>query len=424
MMEIPNLRQKATQILSRKMSEWFLGMEQDEDPFLPQRNQVFFALYSVASAIYRWVIVLSILMFLYKFWKPYKLEIIGTILGLMSVFGLAIYPLYKVGKFFYVPGRLDKVKKPRFYSTLAGLALLAVGALLIPLPHHVMCTLELQPRDAASVYVEVPGVFTALDVKAGDVVAKGQSLGRLTNRDLELDIQKLRTERDQCKTQFEPARRSRFLDSKAGDNLRQLEKALAVVDNELTEKQTDHERLHLVAPVAGTVMAPTAVIRHEDPEFQLLSWQGTPFDLENLGASLQQGDLFCQVGDPKKLEAILIVDQTDVDFLSNDQTVDVQLDCFPGRTFSGVITDIANGDLRVVDRRLSGKTGGPVTTKSDQATGKETPQETSYQARVPLDDPEGLLRNGLRGQAKVYAPPETVATRLWRLLTHTFHFRI
>ena len=60
LMEIPNLRQKATTILSRKMGEWCLGLEPPEDPFLPQRNQVFFALYSVAAAVYRWVVVLSI----------------------------------------------------------------------------------------------------------------------------------------------------------------------------------------------------------------------------------------------------------------------------------------------------------------------------------------------------------------------------
>ena len=39
------------------MGEWFLGLEQPDDPFLPERNQVFFALYSVAAAIYRWVVV-------------------------------------------------------------------------------------------------------------------------------------------------------------------------------------------------------------------------------------------------------------------------------------------------------------------------------------------------------------------------------
>ena len=46
--EIPNLRQKASTILSRKLGHWFMGIEPPEDPFLPERNQVFFALYSVA----------------------------------------------------------------------------------------------------------------------------------------------------------------------------------------------------------------------------------------------------------------------------------------------------------------------------------------------------------------------------------------
>ncbi len=66
LMEIPNLRQKASSILNRKMGAWFLGLEQPEDPFLPKRNHLFFAIFTIASALYRWVIVLSILMFLNK----------------------------------------------------------------------------------------------------------------------------------------------------------------------------------------------------------------------------------------------------------------------------------------------------------------------------------------------------------------------
>jgi putative peptide zinc metalloprotease protein len=57
--EIPNLRQKSTAVLSRKMGEWFLGLEQPEDPFLPERNQLLFGIYSVAAAIYQWVVVSS-----------------------------------------------------------------------------------------------------------------------------------------------------------------------------------------------------------------------------------------------------------------------------------------------------------------------------------------------------------------------------
>ena len=158
-MEIPNLRQKATQILSRKMTDWFLGIEQPEDPFLPQRNQVFFAAYSIASAIYRWVVVLSILVFLYKIWEPYRLEIIGSILGLMSLYGLLVYPLYQVGKFFYVPGRLDKVKKPRMYASIAGAVALLAVFFFVPFPHSLICTLEIQARDAAPIYVQQPGIL-------------------------------------------------------------------------------------------------------------------------------------------------------------------------------------------------------------------------------------------------------------------------
>ena len=50
-------------------------------------------------------------------------------------------PLYQVGKFFYVPGRFDKVKKPRMYATLGILAAVVAAVLFLPLPHSVMATL-------------------------------------------------------------------------------------------------------------------------------------------------------------------------------------------------------------------------------------------------------------------------------------------
>ena len=64
LMEIPNLRQKASTILSRKLGDWCLGLEEPDDPFLPQRNQMFFALYTVAAAIYRWLVLFGIIWFL------------------------------------------------------------------------------------------------------------------------------------------------------------------------------------------------------------------------------------------------------------------------------------------------------------------------------------------------------------------------
>ncbi|MGH7192544.1 MAG: hemolysin D, partial [Candidatus Saccharimonadales bacterium] len=156
LIEIPNLRQKATDILNRKLGEWCLGLEPQEDPFLPERNQIFFALYSVAAAIYRWVVVFSILWFLYEVWRPYRLEIIGQIIGVAALYGLLVQPFWKLGKFFYVPGRIEKVKKPRMYATLAVIAFVLLAVFFVPLPHRVYCPFEVQPRDAQKIFVNVP----------------------------------------------------------------------------------------------------------------------------------------------------------------------------------------------------------------------------------------------------------------------------
>ena len=48
----------------------------------------------------------------------------------------------------------------------------------------------------------------------------------------------------------------------------------------------------------------------------------------------------------------------------------------------------------------------------------------SYWASVPLDDPEGLLRIGLRGRAKVHTDWQTLGSRLWRLVVETLNFRL
>jgi putative peptide zinc metalloprotease protein len=423
-MEIPNLRQKATQILSRKMTDWFLGIEQPDDPFLPQKNQVFFAAYSIASAIYRWVVVLSILMFLYKVWEPYRLEIIGSILGLMSLYGLLVYPLYQVGKFFYVPGRLDKVKKPRMYASIAGLCVLLAIFFFVPFPHSLICTLEIQARDATPIYVQQAGILQQLDVRSGQRVSSGQKLAQLDNIDLELKISELSSQRDQFQMQLENLRKQRFRDPKAAGTMPQIVESLRTVEGELKEKAIDRQRLQLVAPVAGTVLPPPPIPKREDPEMGLAKWSGIPLEPEKVGAFFEPGVLFCQVGDPRRLEAILVIDQTDIDFVRDGQKVDIKLDNLPHDTLYGEIVEIANADLKISSQRMSAKSGGELATKTDKASGAERPMSTSYQARVPLDDKDGLLLLGLRGRAKVHATWITLANRAWRFVTHTFNFRM
>lgn len=424
LVEIPNLRQKATDILNRKLGYWCLGLEQPDDPFLPERNQMFFALYSIAAAIYRWVVVFSILWFLYEIWKPYRLEIIGQIIGVASLYSLLIQPLWKLGKFFYVPGRIEKVKKPRMYATLGVLAAAAAAVMFIPLPHRVYCTLEVQPRDAKSIYVSVPGELDEVFVKPGDRVEPEAKLARLENLDVDLALADLMGQRDQNLTQLESLRRQMARDPQGASlQLQPLKESLAAVEKQIQDREIDLKRLTLLSPIAGTVLPPPELPARKTSDKQLEHWSGTPLEQKNRNAYMEEGVLFCLVGDPQKMEALLVVDQEDIEYLKVGQTVDVKLDELPAETLHGEISEVAHEPLTVSPRSLSNKSGGELATKTDEG-GVERPLNTSYQVRVPLDDPEGLLRIGLRGRGRIHTASQTLGHRIWRYVAQTFNFRL
>ncbi len=393
--EIPNLRQKATTILSRKMGELCLGLEMPEDPFLPQSNQLFFALYSLAAAAYRWVVAFSICWFLYKLFQSYHLKFVGQLVVAASLWALFFTPIYQLGKFFYVPGRLDKVKKPHMYATLSVLAALVLAVLFLPLPHSVVATFEIQARDAKPVYIDVAGKLTSIAITPGQQVQQGAQLGQLQNIDLELEMAKLSQAASQYRTKLDTLRRLGISNRHAQAQVPQVLEALKTTEEQLQKKDADLKRLCLTAPIAGTVLPPPLTTRRDDPEGQLPSWSGSPLEKENLGAFLQEGVLFCQIGDPRKLEGVLVIDQADLNYVHPGQRVDMKIDELPHQTFSSKITEIAESELKISPRRLSSKSGGELATKTDPNSGLERPMSTSYQARAALDDETGLMRLGL-----------------------------
>ena len=258
-LEIPNLRQKASSILQRGVSRWCLGIEQQEDPFLPQRNHFWFGLYSIASFIYGWVVVLGILWFLNKVFEPYGLKIIGQLFALVSIFGLLFQPLYKLYQFVVVPGRTEKVKRKNLTFTSFGVIVVLAIFVLCPFPHRVWCALEITPRDAEPVYVDVPGQIEKVCVKPGQRVHKGETLAQLSNMDLEVSIADLQGKREENLAKLRSLNSLRGKDSKAGDEVGSVKETLHSIEDELKEKLRDQERLTLIAPRDGFVLAPAAV---------------------------------------------------------------------------------------------------------------------------------------------------------------------
>lgn len=421
--EIPNLRQKASTILNRKLGKWFLGLEEPEDPFLPKRKQWLFALYTVASAIYRWVITLSILYFLNKVFEPYGLKILGQIIALGALYGLLIQPLWNVYKFFRVPGRLGKVKRGRMYMSI-GLLTASIAVIgFIPLPSHVYCPLEVEARDAESVYVKVAGQLEEVYVRPGDKVEAGKPLVRLQNIDVDISIADLTGQRDSYEAQLEGLQRVAFEVRSASAQVEPVERALSSVKQQLAKAEEDRAKLLIVAPRAGTVLPPPLVEASGGGVGHLPAWSGSPFDRENLGAWLLPGTKICQIGEPNRLKARLLIDQDDEGFVHAGQRVEIMLDQSAEYVYVSRIGLRGFETVKESPVHLSSLKGGPLPTQmSPDGVGR--PIAPVFDAFVPLpeDDPHGLLRIGLIGRAKITTEPRTLWNRLYRYAARTFNF--
>jgi putative peptide zinc metalloprotease protein len=423
LLEIPNLHQKASEVLRRWIVGNCLGIEQPDNPFLPQRNRFFFALFIVASNLYRWFVTFSILMFLNSVLKPYGLQVIGFMLGLVGVFGLLVMPVIQMARFLYTPGRMNQVKRKNVLITATVIAA-AVGAFaFVRLPHFVYCSFDVVPSENDAIFVQAPGQIEAVDVKPGDRVEKGQRIAKLRNEELALQLSKLRSLQRETEADLATLRKLSIEDTTLLPQIPPIEDALKMLNKQVAVKQEEAAKLELIAHRAGEIAPPPEKKPSPMQKEQLPDWSGSPFEQKNLGALMNPGELFCHVVDRGQYRAVLLIDQNDVEFISPEEFVTLKFDLLPDDWSYGKITTIAKTQLEALPPGLTSSAGGSLAAKPDPS-GMMRPMSTTYQADVFIEKSPRELRSGMRGRARVFAGYRSAGSRLWRYIVHTFHFKI
>lgn len=413
--ETPNLSRQATIALRRLLARIILGVElpaEEDDSYI---SQLLLALYAVASTIYRAGILFGVLWFVYKTLQPHRLEVLAELLAVAAAAGFVLTPLGQFGRFLSHPYWRRKVQTRRAVVGVL-VVVAAVGALLaIPLPHRISAPVVVQPVEARRIYAAVPGRLVQ-GVAEGAVVQSGEVIAELESTDLALEIEKLRGQRNQQQLRVENLQRRQVQDSAAAAELPPAKELLADLEERLNQKLVDQKRLTLTAPLTGTVLPPR---RHEPQPVAgaLPTWEGTPLDPRNRGCALDTGTLICLIGDPARLEALLVIDQADVEFVAPGQVVQVQLDQAPGAILNGKIVELAEIDLQITPPELLA--GGDLATRSDER-GLARPASTSYQARVAFDEAAQPMLVGESGRARIAAAPLSLGRRLLRAVGQTF----
>ena len=169
------------------------------------------------------------------------------------------------------------------------------------------------------------------------------------------------------------------------------------------------DKLTLIAPRDGQVM-------------------GVPHR-QTIGQYLKPGKPFVEVGDPRKLEAHLILDQSDVNLVRsederNKPTAWVKIYGTSETTWKSYVGEVALRNREEIPPELSNLAGGEIATKQDEKTGQAKPLTAVYEVIIPIDNADLRLQPGLRGFAKIDGGYSTLAWWLWRLITKTFHFTL
>ncbi len=418
-LEIPNLRPKADKMLREKFAWYCLGIETPPDSHMPETGRVWFVLFAIAAAVYRWIILFGILLFLYTVLKPYGLQSLGVTLAVVSIGGVIFNLLNNVYQLISAP-RSEPMSVRKVTATLLILLALVGGALAVPLPLHVESAFLIEPQDVRHIYTSTPGMLKSLDVEPGQRVEQHQVVAGLRNEDKEDAYQELLVKQSVQETEI---KLYRALDDAASEQLA-VEK-LQSIQEQIRDFEQQLAQLTIAAPIAGTVVAPPRIAEPtlDVADTGLKRWHGTPLDPENFGCFLEHRTHLLSIAPTERLEAILVVDQANRNDVAVGQEVELKFGHLADRTYTGTIEDISDRHLEFAPPALSNKMGGELSTVTD-SEGRERLTSIAYQATVMLPSDTHLLRPGMRGRARFVVDRRSAAQWIWRYLRRTFHFRL
>ncbi len=420
-MEVPNLQQKATQSLQNLCKKHLLGIENVNEQMMPTRNIPIFALYAAASIVYRWMIVVVILLFLNKVFEPYGLQVVGKIIAAMSIGMMLGMPLYKLYKFLKNPVQRYQIKMNRTLISFATIFGVTAILLSIPLPYYVRCEFTVRGQGSETLYVQSEGAIESVSVQPSAIVKKGDELVRLENVALKNTLLEIENNLKEKQAQ----QRSLIVQTLNGES--SVDGQLAVVSSEVTSL-IEYERvirrkidqLVLLAPCAGTVLPVIELARQPADQ----SGMGGPmslFEEKNNRAWLSAGTPICAIGDPQKMEAVMSIPEEKVAFVDEQLDVWIKPYAFAGETIKTKVTRV--GRLAIAppaaeDDSAAGGLGGLMA----QAA-LPTPSN-QYFALAVLGDAEGLgLKIGSTGRAKIRCGSRSMFSRISRWAAETFRFQ-
>jgi putative peptide zinc metalloprotease protein len=327
-LEIPNLKQRANRYFQYLSERYGLAQREAQLPIATTGERVWFVFYGVASAAYRILVVVGILLFLGD-----RFPLVALLFAALTAVTMIGLPLGKGITFLFSNPRLRLVRV-RAIATVALLLVVVIGIIgFVPMPLHTMAEGIVWLPEEAFVRAGVDGFIERIIVQPGARVEAGDVLVICRNPGLATRLRVLNAQLQE----LEARRREQAPTDRVKTEM--LEEEIRYITTARNEAQARVSELVIRSQRTGTFVAPTV--------------QDLP------GRFLHQGDLVGHVMDVDTLTVRAIVDQWDIDLVRNHlQEAQVRLAERVGDIISAQLQRVAPGAVKELPSAALGAEGG------------------------------------------------------------------
>ncbi len=425
--DVPNLGQRANRRLTSLLSWGCFGIRNDAPHSEPADRSWWLLFYAVASVVYRWVLMFSIILFIWIALRPHGLEIVGQIAAVLALTNMIVAGAIPLTRFLKNPTNRRKIVVPRLVLSVVAVVLLSAFG-FVPYRWQAIVSGRIVPASETRVFVASSGRLERVQVQPGQRVRQGDVLAVLSNPGYELQRIDAESRLDQQLIRIETLRQSQSLVPEAAQHLAASEEMLDELRSEVASVRRKQDALTIKSPCDGVVVAAMGN-RHRggsgqldadggaiDPDadrlptdvradVRLASWSGHPTDPQNLGCVLESGTELLAVADTSRWVAEVAVDSKSASRVELGSVAKVIWDARPKVVWSGTVTEVS-------DERFDPRLDAQRRDHPEGSQGRWTPQ-TRHLVRVAIDG----QADGSETESDVAGATEQLAKRQpdWRV---------
>jgi len=366
LIEVPNLATRASGYWGRLVEQRVFGVPADETETISAGERRWFLVYGLASAIYRVVVALLIILFIAG-----KFFFVGVVMALWAFAAMAVTPLLRGSRYLAQSARLHGHRGRAVLATVGGTIGLLGLLTLVPVPFHTVAEGVVWAPEEVLIRADAAGFLRKTLLPAGSMVKAGQAVMALEDLDLQSELASEQGRLAELQATYE------------------IDRMLDLKKSQLTWQ----ELAQVKAKVASLKMRSAELIVHAKAAGQFVVVQAQ--DL--VGRFFRKGDLIGYAMGPGQPVVRVVVAQDAVDLIRQRAgSIELRSVDQPEVTRAGkIIRIVPSGEAFLPSRALSVEGGGEIATDPRETKGAKALQRM-FQVDVALQDTDAVPYFGQR----------------------------